>query len=51
MLLTIGSFLFFTALVGLVTWLIVRSEDVKSKDGFFWPAAASPSLSSPDRCC
>lgn len=33
--LTIVSFLFFTALVGFVTWLIVRKDDAHSRDGFF----------------
>ncbi len=35
MMLTLGSFLFFTAAVAVATWLIVRKDDAKSKDGFF----------------
>lgn len=33
--LTVISFLIFTASVGLITWLIVRKREVKSKDGYF----------------
>ena len=32
---TISSFVFFTALVAFVTWLMTRKEDVKSKEGYF----------------
>ena len=32
---TISSFLFFTALVAFITWLMTRKEDVKSKEGYF----------------
>ena len=32
---TISSFLLFTALVALLTWLMTRKEDVKSKEGYF----------------
>ncbi len=32
---TISSFLFFTALVAFLTWLMTRKEDVKSKEGYF----------------
>ncbi len=35
MLLTLGSFVFFTALVGFITWIIVRKDDVSSRDGYF----------------
>jgi SSS family solute:Na+ symporter len=34
-LLTIGSFLFFTALVGFITWLITRGDRHDSSDGYF----------------
>ncbi|MCA8986392.1 MAG: solute:sodium symporter family transporter [Planctomycetaceae bacterium] len=34
-LLTIGSFLFFTALVGLLTWIITRKDDHDSTQGYF----------------
>lgn len=33
--LTIGSFIFFTGLVGFLTWLMTRKSDHASKDGFF----------------
>ena len=29
------SFLFFTGLVAVITWLLTRGEDLKSRDGFF----------------
>ncbi len=32
---TLGSFIFFTALVGLITWLITRRDDHASSDGYF----------------
>ena len=32
---TISSFLFFTALVAFITWVMTRKEDVKSKEGYF----------------
>lgn len=32
---TIGSFLFFTSLVGFLTWLITRRDDHKSTGGYF----------------
>ncbi|QGJ69367.1 SSS sodium solute transporter superfamily [Planctomycetales bacterium 10988] len=35
MLLTIGSFFFFTALVALITWLITRNDDHDSSQGYF----------------
>jgi SSS family solute:Na+ symporter len=35
MLLTLGSFLFFTALVGVLTWLITRKDDHASSSGYF----------------
>jgi SSS family solute:Na+ symporter len=35
MLLTLASFLFFTALVGLLTWLITRRDDHRSSEGYF----------------
>ncbi len=51
MLLTLGSFLFFTVLVGVCTWLIVRRDDCSSNDGFFlggrsltWPIIAGSLL-------
>ncbi|HQX50805.1 MAG TPA: hypothetical protein PLR25_12905, partial [Planctomycetaceae bacterium] len=34
-LVTILSFLFFTALVGLLTWLITRKDDHASSQGYF----------------
>ncbi len=33
--LTIGSFLFFTSLVGLITWFITRRDDHESSKGYF----------------
>ncbi len=33
--LTLGSFVFFTALVGFVTWLMVRKKEASSETGFF----------------
>ena len=33
--LTYASFLFFTGLVALITWLMSKGEDVSSNDGFF----------------
>ncbi len=33
--LTLGSFVFFTALVGVVTWIMVRKKEVSSESGFF----------------
>ncbi|MDD3117752.1 MAG: solute:sodium symporter family transporter, partial [Victivallales bacterium] len=33
--LTLGSFVFFTGLVGLLTWIMTRRDDLSSKDGFF----------------
>ena len=48
---TFGSFLFFTALVAVLTWLITHREDVKSETGFFlagrsltWPVIAGSLL-------
>ncbi len=35
MLLTIGSFLFFTALVGVLTWIITHKDDHDSSSGYF----------------
>ena len=32
---TLLSFLFFTALVGVITWYITRNDDVSTNDGFF----------------
>ncbi len=32
---TLGSFVFFTALVAFITWLLTRREDVSSEQGFF----------------
>ena len=32
---TIASFLFFTALVGLITWLMTKKDDHESSDGYF----------------
>ncbi len=32
---TVISFLFFTALVGVLTWYITRNDDVSTNDGFF----------------
>jgi solute:Na+ symporter, SSS family len=44
MFLTLGSFLFFTALVGVVTWLFTRKDDHASSKGYF---LAGRSLSFP----
>ncbi|MEZ6067740.1 MAG: solute:sodium symporter family transporter [Planctomycetaceae bacterium] len=33
--LTIGSFLFFTALVGVITWLLTRGDNHATSDGYF----------------
>ena len=48
---TFGSFLFFTALVAVITWVVTRREDVKSESGFFlagrsltWPVIAGSLL-------
>ncbi|MGY8768503.1 MAG: solute:sodium symporter family transporter [Pirellulales bacterium] len=35
MFLTISSFIFFTALVGLITWFLTRKDDHGSSDGYF----------------
>lgn len=32
---TLGSFVFFTALVGLITWLLTRKDDHRSSSGYF----------------
>lgn len=32
---TLLSFLFVTALVGFITWLMTRKDDHRSKDGYF----------------
>jgi SSS family solute:Na+ symporter len=34
-LITVFSFLFFTGLVGVLTWLLTRGDDHRSKDGYF----------------
>ena len=44
MLLTVASFLFFTALVGVLTWLITRKDKLDSSTGYF---LAGRSLSFP----
>ncbi len=48
---TFGSFLFFTALVAVLTWRITHREDIKSETGFFlagrsltWPVIAGSLL-------
>ncbi len=36
---TVGSFLFFTALVGALTWFFTRRDDHSSSQGYFFGGA------------